>query len=222
MTPLLLFWLAAGALAVAVTLLVLRPAVAGTAGPGRPWWPRALAAALLPLAAVLSYARLGAPGAIGRDQAPPHRLQEADMAGMVQGLQARLQAQGDDLPGWFTLARSLEVLERWDEAAAAWRQALRLAPRDADLLAHAADAIATAQGGSLAGEPAALVARALQADAAHPKALALAATAAQREGRRGEAVTLWQALLAQLPPDGEAAQRVRESLAKARETRPPP
>ncbi|WP_157271076.1 tetratricopeptide repeat protein [Azohydromonas aeria] len=149
MTPLLAFWLAAGALAVAVTLLVLRPAAAAAAGPGRPWWPRALAAALLPLAAVLSYARLGAPGAIGRDEPPPHRLQEADMAGMVQGLQARLRAQPQDLPGWFTLAHSLEVLERWSEAADAWREALRLAPDDSDLLANAADAVATAQGGQL-------------------------------------------------------------------------
>ncbi|WP_051241407.1 tetratricopeptide repeat protein [Azohydromonas australica] len=216
MSPLLGFWLAAGVLGVAVTLLVLQP-VAGRAGR---WWPRALAALLLPLAAVLSYARLGAPQAIGRDTAPPHRLAEADMEGMVQRLSTRLLAQPGDLPGWFTLARSLEVLERWDEAAAAWRQALRLAPEDADLLADAADAIATVQRGSLEGEPVALVERALRADAKHPKALALAATAAQRAGRRDEAVALWERLLAQLPADTEAAQRVRDSLEQARGPRP--
>jgi cytochrome c-type biogenesis protein CcmH len=216
MSPLLAFWLAAGTLAVLVTLLVLRP----VAGRGGPWWPHALAALLLPLAAVLSYARLGAPGALGRDQPPPHRMAEADMASMVQRLSERLQAQPQDLPGWFTLARSLEVLERWDEAAAAWRPALRLAPDDADLLADAADAIATVQRGSLEGEPAALVARALQVEPQHPKALALAATAAQRVGRREEAIALWERLLAQLPPQDEAAQRVRESLKLARGQRP--
>jgi cytochrome c-type biogenesis protein CcmH len=213
---LLAFWLAAGALGVLVTWLVLRP----VAGRGGPWWPQALAALLLPLAAVLSYARLGAPGALVRDQPAPHRMAEADMAGMVQQLSTRLQAQPQDLPGWFTLARSLEVLERWDEAATAWRQALRLAPDDADLLADAADAVATVQQGSLEGEPAALVARALRVDPAHPKALALAATAAQRAGRREEAIALWERLLAQLQPDAEAAQRVRESLKLAREQRP--
>ncbi|NML18404.1 tetratricopeptide repeat protein [Azohydromonas caseinilytica] len=212
MQPLLGFWLAAGVLGVGVTLLVLKPAVGGAGL----WWPRAVAALLLPLAAVLSYARLGAPGAIGRDQPPPHRQTEADMATMVQRLSARLQAQPEDLPGWFTLARSLEVLERWDDAATAWREALRLAPEDADLLADAADAVATAQGGQLDGEPAALVARALKAEPKHPKALALAATAAQRAGRREEAIALWERLLAQMPPEAEAAQRVRESLAKAR------
>lgn len=216
MSPLLNFWLAAGVLGVAVTLLVLQP-VAGRAGR---WWPRALAALLLPLAAVLSYAQLGAPQAIGRDAAPPHRLAEADMEGMVQGLSTRLLAQPEDLPGWFTLARSLEVLERWDEAAAAWRQALQLAPEDADLLADAADAIATVQRGSLDGEPAVLVERALRADPKHPKALALAATAAQRAGRRDEAVALWEQLLVQLPADAEAAQRVRESLEQARGLQP--
>lgn len=216
MSPLLNFWLAAGVLGVAVTLLVLQP-VAGRAGR---WWPRALAALLLPLAAVLSYAQLGAPQAIGRDAAPPHRLAEADMEGMVQGLSTRLLAQPEDLPGWFTLARSLEVLERWDEAAAAWRQALQLAPEDADLLADAADAIATVQRGSLEGEPAVLVERALRADPKHPKALALAATAAQRAGRRDEAVALWEQLLVQLPADAEAAQRVRESLEQARGLQP--
>ncbi|WP_298235047.1 tetratricopeptide repeat protein [uncultured Azohydromonas sp.] len=216
MSPLLGFWLAAGVLGVVVMLLVLQP-VAGRAGR---WGPRALAALLLPLAAVLSYARLGAPQAIGRDAAPPHRLAEADMEGMVQRLSTRLLAQPEDLPGWFTLARSLEVLERWDEAAAAWRQALQLAPEDADLLADAADAIATVQRGSLEGEPMVLVARALEADPKHPKALALAATAAQRAGRRDEAVTLWERLLALMPADAEAAQRVRESLEQARGLQP--
>lgn len=216
MSPLLGFWLAAGVLGVAVTLLVLQP-VAGRAGR---WWPRSLAALLLPLAAVLSYAQLGAPQAIGRDTAPPHRLAEADMEGMVQRLSTRLLAQPADLPGWFTLARSLEVLERWDEAAAAWRQALRLAPEDADLLADAADAIATVQRGSLDGEPAVLVERALRADPKHPKALALAATAAQRAGRRDEAVALWERLLVLVPADAEAAQRVRESLEQARGLKP--
>jgi cytochrome c-type biogenesis protein CcmH len=215
MSALLVFWLSAGVLGVAVMLLVLQPAAAR----GAPWWPRALAALLLPLAAVLSYARLGAPGAIGRDEPPPHRLAEADMAAMVERLSARLQAQSQDLPGWFMLARSLEVLERWEDAAAAWRQALSLAPDDADLLADAADAIATVQRGSLDGEPAALVARALQADAKHPKALALAATAAQRAGRREEAVALWERLLAQLPPDGADAQRARQSLQQAQALR---
>lgn len=208
MAPLYAFWLAAGVLGVAATLLVLAPAVRS----GGARWPLALAALLLPLAAVLSYARLGAPGAIVRDEAAPHRLVEADMAAMVQRLGARLQAQPDDLPGWVMLGRSLEVLERWDEAAAAWRQALRLAPDDADVLADAADAVASAQQGSLEGEPAAMVARALRADGRHPKALALAATAAQRNGRRDEAAALWERLLAQMPPDAEAAQRVRQSL----------
>lgn len=216
MSQLLGFWLVAGALGVAVMLLVLQPA----AGSSRRRWPSALVALLLPLAAVLSYARLGAPGAIGRDTAPPHRLAEADMEGMVQRLYTRLQAQPENLPGWFTLARSLEVLERWDEAAAAWRQALKLAPDDADLLADAADAIATVQQGALEGEPAALVARALQADPQHPKALALAATAAQRAGRREAAIGLWQRLLAVLPADAEAAQRVRDSLQQAQALRP--
>ena len=36
--------------------------------------------------------------------------------GMVQGLAARLETQGDDLPGWLKLVRAYSVLDRKDEA----------------------------------------------------------------------------------------------------------
>ena len=43
--------------------------------------------------------------------------------GMVQGLAARLETQGDDLPGWLKLVRAYSVLDRKDEAAKALTRA---------------------------------------------------------------------------------------------------
>jgi cytochrome c-type biogenesis protein CcmH len=42
---------------------------------------------------------------------------------MVQGLAARLDQQGDDLPGWLKLVRAYSVLDRKDDAQKALARA---------------------------------------------------------------------------------------------------
>ncbi|MFK4824078.1 c-type cytochrome biogenesis protein CcmI [Paenochrobactrum sp. BZR 588] len=58
--------------------------------------------------------------------------------GMVAGLQAKLQAQSDDLEGWQRLISSYMVMQKPDDAKAALEQALKLLPEDKRslLLAH--------------------------------------------------------------------------------------
>jgi cytochrome c-type biogenesis protein CcmH len=196
--------LAVAAAALWWVLRPLRAARRGLAG---------TAAVALPVCAVAAYLWLGTPQALElAAQEPPHQQGPADLRGMVDRLQARLQAQPGDVEGWFMLARSHQVLEQWEPAAHAYRRALALAPEDADLLADLADVLGVIAQGELEGEPRALLQRALAADAGHAKSLLLLAAADLRQGRISQAKGHWEALLRVAPGDSQAAAIARESL----------
>lgn len=61
-----------------------------------------------------------------QEMAPEDR--SAMIEGMVQRLADRLKETPDDLEGWLRLGRAYTVLQRTDEAAAAYQQALRIDP----------------------------------------------------------------------------------------------
>jgi cytochrome c-type biogenesis protein CcmH len=131
-------------------------------------------------------------------------------------LAARLQSQPEDGEGWATLARSYNVLGRFDEAAAAFDKAAARLPADAQLLADYADAVAMAQGQRLAGEPLQLIERALKVDPANLKALALAGSAAFERKDYRQAVGYWEKVVQMAPADSEFARSVGGSLDEAR------
>ncbi|MCW7540895.1 tetratricopeptide repeat protein [Aquabacterium sp. A7-Y] len=215
-----MFWSLAGGLTLLVVLalwwpLASRGATEASAGRlRRAGW--ALAAGV-PVAVSWLYLQLGAPRTLEAAAQPPvHRLGETDMAGAVETLARRLEVQPQNLEGWFMLARSYQAMERWSDAAAAYRRALGLAPEEPQLLADLADVLATAQGGSLEGEPRELVERALRADPHHAKSLALLAIAEFRQQRFAQATVHWERLLASQPADSEAASVARRGIAQAR------
>jgi cytochrome c-type biogenesis protein CcmH len=148
---------------------------------------------------------------------PPHELTEAQIADMVDKLATRLRSNPDDAKGWAMLARSRAALGQHDKAAEAFARAERLLPRDADLLADHADALAMAHGRSLEGEPSELLRRALEIDPHHAKALALAGTAAFDRKDYKAAVRYWETLSTTEPPDGPFAGQVRDGIAEARQ-----
>jgi len=88
-------------------------------------------------------------------------------------------------------------------------------PRDAQLLADYADALAMAQGRRLQGEPEKLIARALAIDPLNVKALLLAGTAAFNRNDYAGAVRHWERVLGAVPGESEMAQRIRASIAEA-------
>ena len=83
-------------------------------------------------------------------------------------------------------------------------------------LCEQAREIARANGGSLAGEPAQLVARALALDPSDPVALAMAASAAFDERDYDDAMRKWESLEAVLPPHSPQQREVEEGMARAR------
>jgi cytochrome c-type biogenesis protein CcmH len=114
------------------------------------------------------------------------------------------------------LARSYSVLGRFDQAAAAYAEAAKRLPEDAQLLADYADALAMAQGQRLAGEPEKLVARALRKDPNNIKALALAGSAAFERKDYAKAVNYWERILPLASGDPEFTRSINASLAEAR------
>jgi cytochrome c-type biogenesis protein CcmH len=192
------------------------PGSKGSGGRGG-YRPAAIAGILLPVLAIGIYFAVGNPGAIGL--ADPHAgasVTPRQVEEMVERLAARLNENPEDVEGWKMLGKSLSVLGRFAEATNAYSKAAIRAPRDADLLADLADALAMARGQSMKGEPEELVLRALQIDAKNLKALALAGTAAYERGNFVSAARYWQRMLPLVPADSEDARTIQANIDEAR------
>jgi cytochrome c-type biogenesis protein CcmH len=199
-----------------------RLAAEGPAAARRPARRSALALALLiPAASIATYLLLGQPEAAApgfveqqaaqaQQQVTPEQIER-----MVSTLAERLKAEPNNPEGWRMLGRSYAVMERYGDAAAAYRKAAELMPPSADLLADLADVLGMSQGRSLAGEPTQVLQRALAIDPQHGKTLALAGSAAFERKDYAAARGYWERLLAQLPADSEMARSVRGSIDEA-------
>lgn len=185
----------------------------------------ALIAAVMPIAAVVLYLVLGAPVALSPDAAKmaaapddaQHATSPQQIEAMIGQVKEKLAADPSNVDGWVVLARTYYVTGRAPEAAQAYEKATSLAPGDADLLADYADALGVAQGRSLEGRPAELVARALKADPSHWKANALAGTLAFSKKEYAKAVGYWEKTKAAVPPESPIAQSISGSIAEARQ-----
>lgn len=195
---------------------------------GRVWpWlsPSALAAGVVVVVAfvVLAYELQGlrdAPGgaevAALADGAPAPGGDNAQAEATVATLTEQLKTSPDDAEGWLTLARAYTALGRHTLALPAYKRTLELRPRDAQALADYADALATANGRGLDGEPEKLVQQALQADPANVKALALAGTIAFDRADYAAAIVQWQKAVDVSPQGSEMATQLQGALADAR------
>lgn len=175
-----------------------------------------LAGIAIPVAAIGLYLAVGNPAGLA-PQTDGHGITREQIEGMVERLAARMKENPDDAIGWAMLGRSYSVLDRFSEAAAAYANAVKRSPPDAQLLADYADALAMAQGRSLQGEPERLIAQALKIDPGNVKALALAGTAAfDRRDFKG-AIAYWQKILEIVPPNSDMADSIRDSIADAQQ-----
>ena len=187
------------------------------------WVTACVLSAALPAAALALYLQVGDPRAAAvrtAAPAPGHVAGGADAEALVSRLALRLRSEPGDLEGWVVLARSYEALQRFDDAVAAYRRALALAPGHARLRADYADALASARGGDLDADVQAALDAALALDADEPKALALAGTAALRRGEVELARRHFERLRTLLPPGSEAALQADADLAVLQSTPP--
>jgi cytochrome c-type biogenesis protein CcmH len=173
-------------------------------------------AAALPLLALAIYFATGNPGALDPAQRDAKGIGAPQIEAMVQKLSERLAQNPEDVEGWKMLGKSYTVLGRFPEAVAAYSKAAMRTPRDAQLLADLADALAMARGQKMKGEPEELVLRALQLDPKNLKALALAGSAAFERNNFRAAARYWERMLPLVPADTEDARTIQANVDEAR------
>ncbi len=181
----------------------------------------AVVAVTVPVGASLLYARFGDFGAFDpviaqgqRDEG--HAMAPEEIGKMIASLKARIEKEPDNPNHLSTLARTYYSMSRFPEAAEAYARLVKLVPDNADILADYADSLAMAKGRQLAGEPMALVNKALQLDPKQWKALAMAGTEAFDRNDFKAASGYWERLLDTLPPEAPIAEQIKSSIADAR------
>lgn len=141
----------------------------------------------------------------------------AMIRGMVDKLQARMDADGSDVEGWLRLAQSREVLGEPDRALATFQQALQLHPNEPELIKGYGRALLGPVRDDT-GLPAVTdaandqfsKAAALQPD--DPEILWYSGVRALQDGRPADARSAWQKLLAQIDPNRPEYRDIKSRL----------
>ena len=176
--------------------------------------------ALVPIGAFAVYLVVGAPAALDPEflaaNDPAHAVDRKELEAMVERLAEKMKQEPDNVEGWVMLARSYKHFGRFTDAARAYGHVVARVEPNANLFADYADALAMAQGQSLRGEPAKLIAKALELDPKHLKALALAGSAEFEKKDYAAAAKYWERMRPLVPPDSEQAKAIDANVAEAR------
>ncbi len=199
---------------------------AGAEAPGPAAAPRArnrLAAAALivigvPAIAFPLYALLGQPQMRDEPLAArePATHAASDLEAAVAGVEKHLIAEPDDGKGWAVLAPVYMRLERYDDAAHAYSEALRLLGEDPGRRAAYGEALVAAAGGVVTDKAREAFGKALANDPGQPQARFYLALAAEQDGKTADAIRAYEALAADAPPNAPWLVAVNTRLAKLR------
>jgi cytochrome c-type biogenesis protein CcmH len=198
-----------------------RETPAPAAASGSALWRRRAAASLalvgVPAVALGVYLSLGAPQLPGqplaaRLNAPPA---EQSLPELIARIEDHLSRRPEDGRGWEVLAPVYMRLERFDAAARAWQNAVRLLGSTPEREAALGEAITAAEGGIVTAEARRAFERALAAapEAPHPRFYL--ALAKQQQGDVAAAVAEWRRLLAEAPADAPWRGAVEQAVAQA-------
>lgn len=193
-------------------------AASAHAATGKRWRMPFVIGLLIPVLAVVMYLHLGSVDGLDVEayvQRQAAAITPETVESMVRQLAQRLEENPDDVEGWAMLGRSYMALQRYPESAQAWKRADELEPGNASILTNYAEATGFAAQGNLDGEPTRLLARALDADPSHAKALALSGGAAFARGDYQGAIEYWQRLLLLSGDDEELSTALMTGIAKA-------
>jgi cytochrome c-type biogenesis protein CcmH len=177
----------------------------------------AVAVIVLTVGAGSLYLVLGSPDLPGQPLAS--RLDETHGdANSIHALFARVEAHLEQHPedgrGWEVIAPVYMRLGRYQDAAKARANALRLlgptAQREADL----GEALVAAESGTVTAKAKHAFDEAIRLDASNVTARYYQGLAAEQDGSREDAARIWRALLAEAPAEAQWASIVRQALAR--------
>ena len=186
-------------------------------------WASIVLVVAIPVAAVLLYQHVGLNRLIapphaeksGMEKSNPSAAQAPSIEEMVAKLATKLEAQPNDPKGWFMLARSYMAMNRYTEAANAYRRLHELVGDQPEILVSYADALAMVHNGKLAGKPIELINKALELDPAQPQGLWLAGMAADQRGDHQTAIHLWRRLEPLLVNDPNSQKEINQLITQA-------
>ena len=135
---------------------------------------------------------------------------------MVAKLEKRLQENPNDADGWARLGRAYAVMERTDDALAAYDRAYALAPDNAAVLADYAWILFNQDPSQTTGRVNELYTRLYQLDARNPDVLWFLGFAAYQRSEFRKAVGFWERLLKLLPPEDPGREHLQQAIASAR------
>ncbi len=179
-------------------------------GKGR--WVIWLLLLLVPAVSVPLYLNLGDSLALEKAQLQQNATEIHDK---IPGLIAHLQQNPSDLQGWLMLGKSYVFLQDYPKAAQVFAKLYQLQPDNLEVILNYADNLAMSRDGQLAGEPAALIEKALILEPNNNEALWLAGMAKMEAGDYQQALNYWQKLANQLPADAEGLGQVQAMIAEA-------
>jgi cytochrome c-type biogenesis protein CcmH len=145
---------------------------------------------------------------------------QAFIESMVERLAAKMKDNPDNLEGWIKLANAYGVLDKREEARAAWAEAAKRAPSRIDVQLDYAGALIQGRpdlANALPTEFPEAVKRIRTLDPENPLGLFYAGVVARAEGRPDEAKALWEKVLALMPEGAAERQQLQheiDSLAK--------
>lgn len=183
----------------------------------------------VPAAALALYLALGTPRALDprtRTPVDPATLaaargevELARLEQMTERFAERMENNPDQGDGWLVLARAWVMVERYDDAVAAFSRAHALLKDRPDLLVDYAEAEALANGNRFPASAMRRIDRALERAPRHEKGLWLGGFAAAQQGAVDTATARWRALL-EGEPDSDR-RRLIEGLIARLEGAPP-
>jgi cytochrome c-type biogenesis protein CcmH len=171
---------------------------------------------LLPVGTILFYLTLGSPQLLEMPLATRVQAQSANSSieGMIAEVEDYVTRNPNDGRAWEVLAPVYVRVGRFDDAAKAWRNTISLngdsASREADL----GEALVAAGNGVVTTDAKAAFDRALAFDPNDVMARFYNGMAADQNGRRADAETIWRELLANAPPGAPWIEIVQHAMAR--------
>jgi cytochrome c-type biogenesis protein CcmH len=184
------------------------------------WRRRAVAVTalvLVPFGAAALYLAVGSPALPDQPLAPrlaAARNNNQSVDHLVAQVESHLERNPGDGRGWEVIAPVYVRLGRFEDAAKARRNALRLNGETAERQAALGEALVFAANGIVTAEAKAAFEKAVALDASEAQARYFLGLAAEQDGNRAQAAATWRALIDSAPPGASWLEFVRRALAR--------
>jgi cytochrome c-type biogenesis protein CcmH len=186
-------------------------------GPGTRAALTAAIAVLVPFMALGIYLAVGSPQFTQKANAPEAQADghpDGEMSALVEKLAARVHETPEKPEGWSLLARSYRQLQRFPEAADAYKHLMALTPDDADAYAGFGEATTAAGSGLVTADARDAFLHALKLDPTEPRARFYLGLALAQQDKPEAAIAVWRDLTASAPKDAPWLDTVREQMAR--------